>query len=139
MLGCARVVADETASDWRRYALFAAVGLFNTVFGYGLYLAFLWTGLPYWLAWGASLGIVLVVGFTLGGMVVFDRVHPSRFVLYCASWAAIYLLNLVLIDVLSGHGIRPELAPLVILPVNVVLSYLVQKKIVYRKTSVFRR
>ena len=118
-------------TDWRRYARFAAVGLFNTGFGYGLYLLLLAIGLAYWLAWGATLIVVLVVGFVLGGRFVFGRVHPARFVLYCGAWASIYALNLVFMEALSRLEIGPELAPLILLPFNVVLSYIVQKTVVY--------
>ena len=118
-------------TDWRRYVRFAAVGLFNTGFGYGLYLLLLAIGLAYWLAWGVTLIVVLVVGFVLGGRFVFGRVHPARFVLYCGAWASIYALNLVVMEALSRLEIGPELAPLILLPFNVVLSYIVQKTVVY--------
>ena len=121
----------DGGTDWRGYARFAAVGLFNTGFGYGLYLLLLAFGLAYWLAWGVTLIVVLVVGFVLGGRFVFGRVHPARFVLYCGAWASIYALNLVFMEALSRLEIGPELAPLILLPFNVVLSYIVQKTLVY--------
>jgi len=122
----------STRAGRRRYLRFAIVGLFNTAFGYGLYLGLLWLGLPYWLAWGGALVAALAVGFVLSGRFVFGPAHPARFILYVLAWIAIYALNLLLIEGLFLVGIGPALAPILILPVNVVLSYAVQKRIVYR-------
>lgn len=116
----------------RRYLRFAVVGLFNTAFGYGLYLGLLWLGLPYWLAWGGALVAALAIGFVLSGRFVFGPAHPARFMLYMTAWVAIYALNLLLMEGLFRVGIGPALAPILILPVNVVLSYAAQRKIVYR-------
>jgi len=104
------------------------VGLFNTAFGYGLYLLLLFGGLPVWAAWGLSLLVSLLIGFRLSQRVVFQGATRGSIVLYFVSWGCIYLLNVVLLGFIG----EPVFGPLLILPLNVVLSYLVQKYVVFK-------
>lgn len=111
---------------------FVVVGAGNTVFGYGTYLGFLWSGLPYYVAWGGSLVLALLLGFYMSGRFVFQHAARKSLVLYVLSWLAIYLLNIGALQLLFGLGLSEELAPLFMLPVNVPLSYLSQKYVVFR-------
>jgi putative flippase GtrA len=114
------------------FARFAAVGAFNTAFGYCLYLILLWIGMVYWLAWGMALTISLALGFVLGGKLVFAPTKLWRFLIYVSAWIALYGFNVMLISVVFKFGISEETGPLLILPLNVALSYVLQKYLVYR-------
>lgn len=139
-----RAVGDASAPDapsevkvspFGRLIRFVAVGVVNTCVGYGLYLAFLWSGLPYPAAWGLSMIISLIQGFILSGRLVFGRVPAWRFVLYALAWAVLFALNIALIEVLLRlkiAGITEATAPLVLLPLNVILSFFIQKMLVFR-------
>ncbi len=120
-----------------RFARFVLVGVFNTAFGYGLYLGLLELGLPIWAAWGGGLAVSLVVAFIMSGWLVFGVLHPSRFIWYVAAWGLIYVLNLGLIHELVTAGIDPRLAPIVVLPLNALLSFFMQKKFVFWPTNGF--
>ena len=118
----------------QRIVRFVLVGLFNTAFGYGLYLGALRLGLPYPLAFGVALFTSLVVGFLLAGTLVFETLGSVRFALYALTWGAIYLLNIRLLGVVISFGIDQEWAPLAVLPLNVALSYFIQRTIVFRQS-----
>ena len=129
----AEMVESKPGGRWLpTYVRFVLVGVFNTAFGFGLYLAFLWAGLPYPAALALSLFIGLLVGFLLGQRLVFSPTRPWRFIVYCAAWGLVYLLNLAGIAILMPLGVPVEFAPLFVLPINVVLSYVLQKYLVYR-------
>jgi putative flippase GtrA len=119
-----------------RLLRFLLVGSFNTAFGYGIYLVLLVLTLPYWAAWGISLAISLVVGFILSGAVVFDHIPARRFAWYLIGWGAIYVLNVIAMKPLVTAGFDPRLAPFIVLPINVVLSFLIQKTVVFRPRNI---
>lgn len=124
------------------FTRFVVVGLFNTGLGYCLYVGLLWLGLHYAAANLGSIIIGVPIGFMLHKRFVFEsngsgpRVQqPSagpqllRFVL---AWAGIYGLSTVLIALVIGLGVSDYLAGLVVLPINVVLSFLANRYIVFR-------
>jgi putative flippase GtrA len=115
-----------------RFLRFLLVGSFNTAFGYGIYLVLLVLTLPYWAAWGISLALSLVVGFILSGALVFGHISAGRFVWYLIGWGAIYVLNVIAMQPLVTAGFDPRLAPFIVLPINVVLSFFIQKILVFR-------
>jgi putative flippase GtrA len=116
-----------------RFARFVLVGGLNTALSYALYLVLLWIGLPYPIALAFLLSAAVVLGFMLSGTFVFGDVRPARFVLYVLSWFVIYLINVALTAELVAVGIHEAWAPLLILPLNVVLSYWTQRTIVFRQ------
>lgn len=111
---------------------FIAVGAFNTLFGYGLYLALLWTGMGYLLAYCLSVIIMLMVGFVLTGHIVFGQLKAARFFLYVLCWALILFINGALLTWLVAAHVPEEIAPLVLLPFSAVASYTIQKTVVFR-------
>jgi putative flippase GtrA len=121
-----------------RFFRFLVVGSFNTAFGYGIYLVFLFLTLPYWAAWGLALALNLVVGFILSGALVFGHISAGRFIWYLTGWGTIYLLNVIAMKPLISAGFDPRLAPFIVLPINVVLSFFIQKILVFRPKAYVR-
>lgn len=115
-----------------RLIRFGLVGVFNTLFGYGLYLGLLFFGLEYWAAWLGALVASVLVGFVLAGRVVFPDAASKSFVIYLVCWVGVYLLNVGFLKLLIGFGIPEELAPIGVLPVNVLGSYVLQRTVVFR-------
>lgn len=117
----------------RAYILrFIAVGAANTFIGYGTYLVLLELGATYYLAWGIALALSLAIGFCLNGALVFKNLKPSRFVLYVFFWLAVYGMNVAVLGYLGELGVSESYGPALLLPINVVLSYLAQRFIVFR-------
>ena len=127
-----KIVERRVIFDLRQIVRFALVGAFNTLFGYCLYLGLLFASLPYWAAWGLSLMISLIVGFSLSGRVVFHDAKRKSLILYLGSWFLIYGLNVVALDFVIGTYLTAEIAPFAILPFNVVASFVLQKTVVFR-------
>jgi putative flippase GtrA len=125
-------VRIREASAFNRFIRFLLVGAFNTAFGYGLYLALLFFGLPYWAAWPLALGLNLIVAFILSGSLVFGVIRPGYFITYVLAWVAIASLNVLILRTLVSAGLDPRWAPAIIVPFNVIVSFVVQKSLVFR-------
>lgn len=114
-----------------RISRFLIVGTFNTLFGYSVYLAFLYIGFPYWAAWGLALVVALMVGFVLSGSVVFGVLRAGDFIRYVGAWAGIYGLNVITLRFLLGLGVDARISPVLVLPLNIALSFFLQKTVVF--------
>jgi putative flippase GtrA len=115
-----------------RFIRFLLIGAFNTAFGYSLYLALLFFGLPYWAAWTLALGLNLIVAFILSGTLVFRVIRAGYFIAYVLAWVAIASLNVIMLRTLVSAGLDPRWAPAIIVPFNVIVSFIVQKSLVFR-------
>jgi putative flippase GtrA len=118
-----------------RFIRFIVVGAANTAIGYGLYLALLYLTIPYWAAWAGALTLNVVIAFFLTGSLVFGVLGTGQFIYYVACWLAIAGLNVFLLKVLVNGGVDPKLAPTIMIPINIVLAFVVQKTIVFRKAT----
>lgn len=124
------------------FTRFVVVGLFNTGLGYFLYVSLLWLGLHYSAANLGSIMMGVPIGFMLHKHFVFEpsssrpRVQrPStgpQLLRFVSAWAVIYGLSTVLIALVMRLGVSDYLAGLAVLPMNVVLSFLANRYIVFR-------
>jgi putative flippase GtrA len=110
--------------QWLR---FGVIGALNTGLSFGCYLANL-----------LALLLGIVVSFRTQGRWVFGSNDWSRMRRFAPVWLVLYLLNIAGIAGLMRLGLTPAWAGLVALPFVVVLSYLLQRRWVFRhegKTS----
>ena len=107
----------------------------NTAFSYCVYAALLFAGFNFALA---QLGAVLLgIGFSFKtqGALVFGN-SDSRLVLkYALFWAAIYIGNIGLIKLLRLFGFNDYAAGALALPPVVLLSFVMQKYLVFGTPS----
>jgi hypothetical protein len=108
------------------------VGTFNTIAGYLLYLLFLFMDFHYKFALGLSLAVMLVIGYNLSGHLVFGKVPRWRFWLYVLAWSLLLWLNTALAGLMVKSGVDERIVPLLIVPLNVMCSFLIQKFVVFR-------
>lgn len=110
---------------------FVLVGCLNTGFSYSLYALFLWLGLNFALANLLAFVISLLFSFGTQGKLVFGN-HDWRLLWrFVLAWIVIYLFNVGLIALLVRMHLSPYLAgALALVPVTL-LSYLVQKFVVF--------
>ncbi len=112
---------------------FIAVGTINTAFSYGLYAFFLFIGFNYAIANLLALLLGIVFSFKTQGRFVFSNTDNRLFLRFVLGWAIIYLATILLIGQLVAQGLNAYLAGALALPFSTVLSYLVQKHLVFSK------
>ena len=115
-----------------RPAKFALVGLLNTSWSYVLYAGLLYLGLNYWVA--SLLTIVLSVGFGFltQGSLVFGGASRSALPRFVLVWVAIYAAYLLVVSLAARQGINNYWGGLLATPVVAVLSYVLQRRYVFR-------
>jgi putative flippase GtrA len=115
-----------------QFAKFLAVGLLNTAFGYTVFAALIYAGLPPTPALVATYGVGVPFNFVTTRRLVFARSHASlaRFI---AAYVVIYFFNLALFDALRAAGATPLAAQALSLPVVAVFSFLLFKFKVFRE------
>ena len=115
----------------RQFFLFVAVGVLNTVFGYGAYSLLVFLGLHYAIAalLGTCAGILF--NFQTTGRIVFRNKDNRRLVRFTAAYALTYLLNLAGLRVLTGLGLNPYLAGAVLLAPMAIVAFLIQRRLVF--------
>lgn len=111
---------------------YGVVGAFNTAFSYGVYALFVWLGAPYPLASFIALVLGICLGFFTHGKLVFRSQLRGRFGRYVALWGVLYLCNIGLIAAILMLGTDPYTAGLGALPPTVLLSFWLQRTIVFR-------
>jgi putative flippase GtrA len=108
------------------------VGIFNTVFSYGLYAFILCLGYRFEIASLVSIMAGIVFSFITQGFVVFKGVGVVSFVRYLVTWCGLYFLNIWLIQLLINIPLDAYLAgALATVPV-VLLAYFVMKYFVFQ-------
>ena len=111
---------------------FVVVGGLNTLACYLVYAGLLMLGLPFWAANFGALVFGICLNFTLQGRFVFNDRDPRRFYSFVASWLVIYAVQTAIIGLMVRAGLDPKLAGLIVLPGTAAVSYVVQKRIVFR-------
>ncbi|HJV00525.1 MAG TPA: GtrA family protein [Burkholderiaceae bacterium] len=130
----------------RRWFRFGLAGVLNTAFGYGAYALLLALGLHYALANLGALALGVCFSFRTHATLVFGHGHgrPSGarpgarsgvlFGRYVLGWLVLYGVNVAAIAVLLRAGLGPYAAGALWLAPQAVLSYLVQRHFVFRRT-----
>ena len=116
-----------------RIVRFLVVGLINTGFALGVYWLLLYWDFGYQLATAISLILGVIFSFKNHSSFVFKA--PGRFVRYIFVWGLIYIINITVIGLIRGST-GDFLAPLVLLPFNVVMGYSMMKYFVYFRETV---
>lgn len=117
-------MTDSRAQDSRRFLKFLAVGVLNTIFGYAVYLAFLWSGLPPQTALALAFAIGVIWNFFTHARLVFRTEGLTRLPLYIAVYGTLYLINRWLLAAALAAGHDPALAQGVLSILMAALSFL---------------
>jgi len=115
----------------RRFVRFLLVGGINTAFAYAVYAMFLFVGLNYALANLLSLIASVLFSFKTQGKLVFNNTGRGLFFRFTICWGLIYLCNIGFIRQMLIFGLNPYWAGALAIPPIVVLSYLLQKYLVF--------
>lgn len=119
--------------SWVRLARFVAVGGINTVFGYSLYAALIWAGVPAEIALLLSTVLGVLFNFVTYGRLAFGRpLDRHSLVRFIATYVVFYGINALLLRVLLAAGNSPYLAQLILLVPMTLGTFLAQRYFVFR-------
>jgi len=116
-----------------RYVRFLLVGFVNTIFGYSIYVFFVFIGFHYVLAilFATILGVVF--NFQTIGRLVFKDINFYLFFRFTVLYVVSYFINIILMYYLRSTGFNNYLAgALLIVPMSL-LVYFLNKKYVFEK------
>lgn len=113
------------------FARFLLVGAVSTGFSYGVYVVLAFTGLNYALANLGSLVAGILFSFRTQGRFVFRNSDRSLFWRFVLCWTSIYAANVWFIRQALRMGLNKYAAGAVAIPAIAVLSFLVQRYIVF--------
>jgi putative flippase GtrA len=116
----------------RQFVRFLAVGGLNTLFGYGVFSLLVLAGL----APGVALLVATVLGVLFNyfttGKIVFSAQGLGRLPWFAAVYGLTFLANLWSLKALISAGLSPLLAQAILLPVMVVVTFILNKFLVFR-------
>jgi len=121
------------AVDFKLFYRFLLIGIINTIFGYSIFAFGIFLGLQSWLALLLSTILGIIFNFKTFGSFVFNSRDASRFINFIASYGALYLINLFLLKLLGYISLDPYLAGFLALFPMSILSFLFNKKFVFKK------
>jgi putative flippase GtrA len=121
---------QAVAGRWQ-FAVFLAVGLLNTAFGYGCFILLLYLHVHYSLAALVSTVLGVLFNFRTTGRIVF-RNHDNRLLLrFIGVYALVYVLSVLGLRLLLAVGVEPYVGGAILLLPAAVLSYFLQKRFVF--------
>lgn len=117
--------------EQHRFARFLAAGGVNTLFGFMVYSAVIMLHGPVWAALAVGNIAGVFFNFVTTGGYVFRSLVVSRFPRFVCAYAAVYLLNWVLIRFLSDLVPGPIAAQAILTLPMALVSYFLMKKLVF--------
>jgi putative flippase GtrA len=110
---------------------FLAVGAGNTAFGYGVYLICLIIGISYQVAAVIATVLGIVFNFFTTGTIVFRNAALGKIFGFFAVYGVTLAVNLVLLTMLVEAGVSKAFGQALVLPVVVIMSFLLNKFLVF--------
>jgi putative flippase GtrA len=115
----------------RKFFKFLIVGLFNTAFGYSLFaLIYLLTG-SYRIAVVLATCVGIAFNFYTTGRLVFGNRRLAACLPFILGYAIVCVIDILGLDALARAGLGAILAQLFLLPFLVILSYLINNRLVF--------
>ena len=130
------VARPGTSPERARILRFLMVGLANTGFSYAVYALCIALGMVYFVANLVALLCGICVGFQAHKRFVFKVASKYSFAYFVGGWAVLYFFNIALIGWLMTFGLNAYVAGALALPPTTVLSYLLQRLVVFRGVPV---
>ena len=118
-----------------RMVRFLLVGGLSTAFSYGVYALLLFLGVNYAISNFGALLAGMAFGFKTQGTLVFDNPDNRLIWRFAAFWLLIYAANVMFIGRLIALGLSSYAAGAITMPLIAVLSYFVQRFVVFRPTE----
>lgn len=129
LVDCWRRLKQIMQIQWIRFVI---VGAANTALSYVIYAGLYAIGLNYRLASLGSIIIGIGVSYVSQGSLVFGNKSISAFGRFVLAWSLIYATHVAIITICIESGISAYWGGIVAFPVSAVLSYLLQKFVVFK-------
>lgn len=115
-----------------KFIRFIFIGIINTLFGYGVYFLLIKFGLHFSLAVFISTLLGVMFNFKTIGKFVFKESSNSLIFKFTAVYGLLYIMNVLGIKFLNSIGFSLEWSGFIMLPPMAILSYLLNKKMVFK-------
>jgi len=112
---------------------YLVVGIGNTVFGYSIFMLFLYIGLHYSVAVLLSTIIGILFNFYMYGRVVFKSNSWELFRKVCFFYLILYLINITLLAILNTYMVNLYIAGIIVLPLVSFLGFIFNRRYVWIK------
>lgn len=110
---------------------YIAVGLVNTLFGYGVFALFLFFGLHYSVALLLATILGVLFNFKSIGMLVFKSHNNQLIFRFIAVYTFLYCLNLLFLKIFAFSNVNLYLGSAILLPITAVIGFLANKRFVF--------
>ncbi len=124
-------MAGMTSAELARIIRFVAVGILNTMVGYGIFFGLILLRLAPELALLVATVLGVAFNFFTNRQLVFAGRGLTRLPRFLAVYAVSYGLNALLLRVTGGRGYDPAYVQLAALPVIVCATYLAMRFYVF--------
>ena len=114
---------------------FVLVGGLNTSFSYAVYVGLIFMGLSYVVANFFALVLGILFSFRTQGALVFRNRDNRLIFRFAGFWFVLFLLNIGLISIFMRIGLNAYTAGAVALVPITLISYFVQKRLVFGASS----
>jgi putative flippase GtrA len=115
----------------KQFLRFLIVGVLNTAFGYGLFVAFLYLGVQYPVAMAVSYCFGILFNFKSTGSLVFKSRNNRLLFRFIACYVVVYVVNVVGVRALDVFGVAPYLGAAILLLPMAVLSFILNRIFVF--------
>lgn len=106
-----------------RVLRFLGAGIVNTAFGYGVFAVLVLASVHPQVALVAQFGLGVIWNYSIHARFVFGVRGYARLPQYLSAYVAAYVCNALFLELLTGAGVPPLGAQLLVLPLVVILSY----------------
>lgn len=114
-----------------QFMRFLLVGGLNTAFGYGVFVACLWSGMHYALAAAVATVLGVLFNFQSTGRLVFNSRDHRRLPYFIGVYGVVYLVNVAGLALLLRLGIPSWLGGLLLILPCAILSFLLNRRFVF--------
>lgn len=119
-----------------KFCRYVAVGLLNTVFGYGIFALLIYLGLRYPFALFLATVLGILFNFKSIGSLVFASHNNQLIYRFCIVYLIIYALNLIGLKSLSLIGVNVYVSGAILLPAMAVIGFIINKRFVFNNEQV---
>lgn len=117
----------------RQFLRFLAVGVLNTLFGYGVFSILVLAHLEPGIALAIATIAGVIFNYFTTGRLVFASSGIGQLPRFVAVYGLTFLVNLLALHRLTGAGLSPLLAQAIMLPIMVILTFVLNKLLVFRR------
>lgn len=123
--------AKTEINTWHLFIRFLAVGLLNTVFGYGCFAFFLYLGIHYALALFLATVAGVLFNFKSTGALVFKSHDNSLIFRFVMVYVVVYVVNVLLLKLLGMWGIDAYWGGAFLIVPMALLAFILNAKFVF--------